>query len=73
MWTAAESVGLDVTKIKADMNGRDIDALIKRNYDLADTLKISGTPAFIIGGKLVPGAMDKAGMKKLIAEARHSG
>jgi len=69
----ANSVGIDVQKIQTDMNAPEVDAVIKKNYGLADLLDISGTPAFIIGGKLVPGAMDKEGMKKLIAEARHSG
>ena len=66
----AESVGLDVAKIKADMNGHDIEALIKRNYDLADTLKITGTPAFIIGNTMSPGAVDLATLRKMVAVAR---
>jgi protein-disulfide isomerase len=66
----AESVGLDVAKIKADMSGRDIEALIKRNYDLADTLKITGTPAFIIGNAMSPGAIDLATFRKMVADAR---
>ena len=66
----AESVGLDITKIKADMNGHDIEALIKRNYDLADSLKITGTPAFIIGNAMSPGAIDLATFRKMVADAR---
>jgi protein-disulfide isomerase len=66
----AEGAGLDITKIKADMNGRDIDALIKRNYDLADALKISGTPAFIIGTAMSPGAVDLATFRRMVADAR---
>jgi len=69
----AESVGLDVAKIKAEMNGRDIEALIKRNYDLADTLKITGTPAFIIGNAMSPGAVDLATFRKMVADARKPG
>lgn len=69
----AESVGLDMARIKADMNGRDIEALIKRNYDLADILKISGTPAFIIGTAMTPGAVDLATFRKMVADARKSG
>ena len=69
----AEGVGLDVAKIKADMNGKDIEALLKRNYDLADALKISGTPAFIIGTALSPGAVDLATFRKMVADARKSG
>jgi protein-disulfide isomerase len=67
---AAESAGLDVAKIKADMNGRDIDALIKRNYDLAEALNIRGTPAFIIGNAITPGAVDLPTFKKMVADAR---
>jgi len=69
----AESVGLDVTKLKAEMTGRDIEALIKRNYDLADTLKITGTPAFIIGTAMSPGAVDLATFRKMVADARKPG
>jgi protein-disulfide isomerase len=69
----AESVGLDVSKLKADMNSRDIEAIIKRNYDLADTLKITGTPAFIIGNAMTPGAVDLATFRKMVADARKPG
>jgi protein-disulfide isomerase len=67
---AAETAGLDVAKIKADMSGKDIDALIKRNYDLAEALNIRGTPAFIVGNSLSPGAVDLATFKKMVADAR---
>jgi protein-disulfide isomerase len=70
---AAEASGLDVAKIKADMNGRDIDALIRRNYDLADALKITGTPAFVIGTAMSPGAVDLATFRKMVADARKPG
>ncbi len=70
---AAEAAGLDVTRIKADMNGHDIEALIKRNYDLADALNIRGTPAFIIGDGMSPGAVDLATFKKMVADARKGG
>ncbi len=69
----AESVGLDAAKLKADMSGKDIEALIKRNYDLADALKINGTPAFIIGTAMSPGAVDLATFRKMVADARKSG
>lgn len=36
--------GLDIARIKADMNAPAIDQIIKRNYDLADALDIRGTP-----------------------------
>jgi len=67
---AAEAAGLDVARIKTDMNGPEVDALIKRNYDLAETLNIRGTPAFIIGNELTPGAVDLPIFKKMVADAR---
>jgi len=67
---AAEAAGLDIARIKTDMNGPEVDALIKRNYDLAETLNIRGTPAFIIGNEMTPGAVDMPIFKKMVAEAR---
>jgi protein-disulfide isomerase len=69
----AASSGLDIERLKSDMNASEIDDVIKRNYDLAQALDIHGTPAFIIGGELVPGAIDIATMKQKIAAARKSG
>jgi protein-disulfide isomerase len=67
---AAEAAGLDVGRIKTDMNGPEVDALIKRNYDLAEALNIRGTPAFIVGNEMTPGAVDLPMFKKLVADAR---
>jgi protein-disulfide isomerase len=69
----ATASGLDIERLKSDMTASEIDDIIKRNYDLAQALDIHGTPAFIIGGELVPGAIDIATMKQKIAAARKSG
>ena len=69
----AKSVGLDVEKAKAEMNAEEINEIIKRNYALAEALDIQGTPAFVIGDALVPGATDLDALKKLVAEARKPG
>jgi protein-disulfide isomerase len=66
----AASVGLDVDKVKADMSGEKIDDIIQRNYELAKVLDIRGTPAFIVGDTLAPGAADIATLRKLVADAR---
>jgi protein-disulfide isomerase len=44
--------------------------MLEANADLAEELGINGTPAFIIGETLAPGALDAATMEKMIAEAR---
>ena len=68
----AEDAGIDVEKLKEDMKSPEIDALIDRHYQLADKLGVTGTPAFIIGQELVPGAIDADTMKAKIKQARQS-
>lgn len=71
--SVAEEVGLDVAQMERDMQADAIDESLKRNFHLADALGINGTPAFVIGNTLVPGAIDVDTMRKLIAEARANG
>ena len=44
-------------------------AVIAKNRSLARELGISGTPGFIVGNELMPGALDLNGLKELIARA----
>ena len=69
MQVAAE-VGLDVERLKTDMESEELERYIRRNRDLAETIGITGTPAFVFGDTLVPGAIDAATMRRLLAEAR---
>jgi protein-disulfide isomerase len=54
------------------MYSEQIGELIDRNYRLASQLGIEGTPAFVIGDELIPGAVDQARLRELIEEARSS-
>jgi len=69
----AATAGIDLAKAKVDMDAATIRDIIQHNYALAEALDINGTPAFIIGDVLVPGATDMAGLKKLVADARKPG
>ena len=40
------------------------------NTELAEALDIRGTPGFVIGNEIVPGAVDLASLKQMIAAAR---
>ena len=56
-----------------DINNRDNDpmiAILRNNYDLGQRFQIDGTPGFIIGGKIYPGAISKDDMIAAVAEAR---
>jgi protein-disulfide isomerase len=66
----AASVGLDLKKLKAELDAPDINRIIKANYDLADALSIQGTPGIIVGSILIPGAVDIDTLRKEIAAAR---
>jgi protein-disulfide isomerase len=70
VYAIAASVGLDVGRLKRDMAGPEIDGLIKANFDLAEALDIRGTPAFIVGDKIIPGAVDLNSLKQAIADSR---
>jgi len=69
----AEATGIDTKRLVEDMKDPAIDALVKKNYGLARGLKIDGTPAFIIGDELVPGALDRPTLEALIKQARGKG
>jgi protein-disulfide isomerase len=63
-------VGLDPDRLEADMAAPEVIAAIEANYALANELGIEGTPAFVIGDQLIPGAVDKVRLEQLIARAR---
>ncbi|HUC60785.1 MAG TPA: DsbA family protein [Alphaproteobacteria bacterium] len=66
----ARAQGLDVARLEADMKAPQVNAVLDTNFALAQALHIDGTPAFVIAGQIVPGAVDRASLEKLIAEAR---
>jgi protein-disulfide isomerase len=69
----AVRAGIDADLMIRDMSSPDIAAQIQRNNDLAALLGIRGTPGFIIGRFLVPGAISYAEMRQLVQESREGG
>ncbi|CEG57384.1 DsbA family protein [Legionella fallonii] len=78
---AAKSIGLDMAKLKADMDGKEVTAILDANRELAEKLHLMGTPAFIIAatpdGQLkagsepsfIPGAASEESLQELIKKA----
>ncbi len=66
----AERVGLDWARLRRDMDDPAIQGRIEANTRLAQALRVEGTPAMVVGGALVPGAVDLASLERLVAEAR---
>ena len=74
----ARAIGLDVERLRRDMEDRAIAENLDETARLADALGIGGTPAFVIGGTLILApsmapAVDGASLMELVSEARVSG
>ena len=69
----AMALGLDVARLERDMADPAIQRRIDANLNLARVLGIQGTPALVIGDKLIPGAVDLAELEQAVKAARSSG
>jgi len=69
MAVAAKS-GLDMERLRQDMAAPEIETALQKNYKLAEDLGIRGTPAFVIGDRLIPGTINLKTFQRFIAEAR---
>jgi len=70
IFRVAGQVGLDVDRLKTDMASAPISAALQKNQALAQALGVSGTPAFVIGDDVAPGAVPLARLKEMVAKAR---
>lgn len=68
--TMAKDLNLDIDRLKKDAQSPEIQARLDEMKNMARTLGIRGTPAFIVGGKIYPGFMDPTALKSAVAEAR---
>lgn len=66
MLAAADSRRLNITQLKTDLESEAVRHSLAANRRLATALSIEGTPTFIVGRTLVPGAVDLATMRSLI-------
>lgn len=79
---AAKSVGLDMAKLKTDMNSQAVTDMLEQNRQLAEQLHLMGTPAFIVAktpngqyqagteSAFIPGATSEEALQNLIKEAQ---
>lgn len=66
----ADDLGMDIDQLRADMEGAEVDAHIATSRQLTQALGLNGTPAFVFGDQLVPGAIELDQMKELVAQLR---
>ena len=70
IYRLAAQVGLDVDRLKTDMAAPDVTTALRNNFTLAQALGVNGTPAFVVGDQLIPGAVQLPQLKQLVARAR---
>ncbi|PRD42036.1 disulfide bond formation protein DsbA [Phyllobacterium phragmitis] len=66
----AVKLGADETQLREKMQAPEIATAFQDNYQIANALNITGTPSYIIGEEVVPGAIGLDGLAQKIAEQR---
>lgn len=69
----AAEAGFDAAALRKAMAEPWIDEALQKNIELAESLDINGTPGFVIGNRVIPGAVDLDTLKELVAAARKGG
>ena len=69
----AEEQGLDVEQLMVDMQSETVAEHIQDNIQLAQGLAINGTPSFVIGDTILPGAVPAERLADLVGQERASG
>ncbi len=66
----AREAGISIRRLRRDMNEPEIQATIDRNLALAASLRITGTPSFVVGDRIFRGAADGQTLQALIDRGR---
>jgi protein-disulfide isomerase len=68
----AEALGLDVDRLKADMESSEIEEHLATSMRLAQALGVTGTPAFVIGDELIAGYVEQDVLEAAVEQAREA-
>lgn len=66
----AAAAGYDPLIVAEKMKSNEVSAHIRHTYETAEALGIRGTPAFVIGEEIIPGAVSKSAMHDAVKAAR---
>ncbi len=67
---AAVAAGINASTLDAALADKEVAATLEEVYGLAQGLGLSGTPSYVIGGEVVPGAIGLGKLQGRIADAR---
>ncbi|KPL51218.1 disulfide bond formation protein DsbA [Prosthecomicrobium hirschii] len=66
----ALAIGIDKARLETEMGSPEIEATLDESYALANGLGLTGTPSYVIGNTVVPGAVGYDQLKQLVSQAR---
>ena len=81
MMNVAKDAGINMDKLKVDMNSAVVNNMLKANRDLAEKIHLMGTPAFVVlstpkgqfkaGSEIafVPGAISEQSLQDILNKA----
>ena len=62
----AQSVGLDVDRLKTDMESSKVKDMYESNIQLGEAIGIRGTPGMVVGEEIILGAIGEKKLTRLI-------
>lgn len=66
----AKEIGMNMAQIEKDMASPEVKATLQENFKLAEALGLNGTPSYVIGDKVIVGAVGLAPLQEGINTAR---
>jgi protein-disulfide isomerase len=69
----AETYGLKADELIADANSKETEAFIRESHELAQALGINGTPSWVVGEDMLPGAIGADALKEAVENVRSCG
>jgi protein-disulfide isomerase len=67
---AAKDAGLDMARLERDLQSAEVKATLEESVQLAEALGINGTPSYVVGQNVIPGAVGAAALKQQVDAAR---
>ncbi|MBJ6127997.1 DsbA family protein [Microvirga splendida] len=69
----AKEMGVDMARLQKDIESPEVRNALQENTALGDRLSLTGTPAFVIGEAIIPGAVGLEPLKQLVNNVRQCG
>jgi protein-disulfide isomerase len=68
---AAREAGVDMARLETDMASDEVARTLDEDRQLGQSLGINGTPGYVVGNVIVPGAVGAEALRKVIQQARN--